>query len=53
MAGQGFLAHMMGDKKVLAGELRLVLPLALGKAEVRSGVAHDIVLAAINDCRKA
>lgn len=53
MTAQDYLPHMMRDKKVLAGELRLVLPLALGKAEVRSGVAHDIVLAAINDCRKA
>lgn len=53
MAAQDYLPHMMRDKKVLAGELRLVLPLAIGKAEVRSGVAHDIVLAAINDCRKA
>ncbi|MGD8203905.1 3-dehydroquinate synthase [Pantoea sp. FN0305] len=53
MTAQDYLPHMMRDKKVLAGELRLVLPLAIGKAEVRSGVSHDIVLAAIDDCRKA
>lgn len=50
MAAQAYLPHMMRDKKVQAGELRLVLPLAIGKAEVRRGVGHDTVLAAINDC---
>lgn len=51
MSAEAYLPHMLRDKKVLAGELRLVLPLAIGKAEVRSGVAHDTVLAAINDCQ--
>lgn len=50
MAAEDYLPHMMRDKKVLAGKLRLVLPLAIGQSEVRSGVAHDTVLAAINDC---
>ncbi|KGT91045.1 3-dehydroquinate synthase [Erwinia typographi] len=50
MAAEAYLPHMMRDKKVLGGELRLVLPLAIGESEVRSGVAHDTVLAAINDC---
>lgn len=53
MAAEAYLPHMMRDKKVLAGELRLVLPLAIGESEVRSGVAHDTVLAAINDCLPA
>ncbi|EJL82976.1 3-dehydroquinate synthase [Pantoea sp. GM01] len=52
MAAEDYLPHMMRDKKVLAGELRLVLPLAIGRSEVRAGVAHDMVLAAINDCQK-
>lgn len=51
MAAADYLPHMMRDKKVLAGELRLVLPLAIGRAEVRAGVDHDVVLAAINDCQ--
>lgn len=51
MAAKDYLPHMMRDKKVLDGELRLVLPVAIGSAEVRGGIAHDIVLAAINDCR--
>ncbi|PKH23858.1 3-dehydroquinate synthase [Enterobacterales bacterium CwR94] len=50
MTAEAYLPHMMRDKKVLAGELRLVLPLTIGTAEVRGGVAHDIVLAAIKDC---
>lgn len=53
MQPDDYLPHMMRDKKVLAGELRLVLPLAIGKAEVRGGVAHDIVQAAISDCQKS
>ena len=53
MAAEAYLPHMMRDKKVLAGELRLVLPLAIGRSEVRAGVAHDMVLAAINDCQKS
>lgn len=52
MSAEAYLPHMLRDKKVLAGELRLVLPLALGRSEVRGGVPHDIVLAAINDCQK-
>lgn len=51
MAAEAYLPHMMRDKKVLAGELRLVLPLAIGRAEVRAGVDHNSVLAAINDCQ--
>lgn len=29
-----FMSHMMRDKKVLSGQLRLVLPTAIGQAEV-------------------
>ncbi|WP_219952017.1 3-dehydroquinate synthase [Dickeya zeae] len=50
MAPQAYLPHMMRDKKVLAGELRLVLPTAIGQSEVRSGVSHELVLASIADC---
>ncbi len=51
MAAEAYMPHMMRDKKVLAGELRLVLPRNIGESEVRGGVSHDIVLAAINDCQ--
>ncbi|CAK9886541.1 MAG: 3-dehydroquinate synthase [Candidatus Erwinia impunctatus] len=50
MKPEDYLPHMMRDKKVLAGELRLVLPRAIGEAEVRGGVSHDLVLSAIADC---
>ena len=52
MKAEDYLPHMMRDKKVLAGELRLVLHLSIGRSEVRGGVAHNMVLAAINDCQK-
>lgn len=53
MSVQDYLPHMLRDKKVLAGELRLVLPLAIGKSEVRGGVSHEVVLSAIADCQQA
>ncbi|MEA9390893.1 3-dehydroquinate synthase [Acerihabitans sp. TG2] len=51
MAPKDYLPHMMRDKKVVSGQLRLVLPRGLGQAEVRAGVTHDIVLASIADCQ--
>ncbi len=39
--------------KSVSGELRLVLPLAIGKSEVRGGVSHEVVLSAIADCQQA
>lgn len=53
MTAQAYLPHMLRDKKVLAGEMRLVLPLSIGKSEVRGGVAHDVVLGAIADTQLA
>ena len=53
MSSEAYLPHMLRDKKVLAGEIRLVLPLALGKSEVRGGVSHEVVLNAIADCQQA
>ncbi|MEQ9862273.1 3-dehydroquinate synthase [Pectobacterium cacticida] len=50
MAPEAYLPHMMRDKKVLAGALRLVLPTAIGQSEVRGDIAHDKVLASIADC---
>lgn len=50
MTPESYLPHMLRDKKVQAGELRLVLPTAIGRSEVRGGVAHDVVLASIADC---
>ncbi|TKI05005.1 3-dehydroquinate synthase [Martelella alba] len=52
MAAEDYLPHMLRDKKVVAGRLRLVLPTALGQSEVRAGVPDDMVLASINDCLK-
>lgn len=51
MSVDAYMPHMMRDKKVLAGELRLILPLAIGASEVRGGIPHDVVLSAITDCQ--
>lgn len=50
MTAEMYLPHMQRDKKVLAGELRLVLPTMIGSSEIRSGIDQKIVLSAINDC---
>lgn len=44
---------MLRDKKVSAGEMRLIPPLAIDKNEIRSGVSRELVLNAIADCQSA
>ncbi len=46
-----FMRHMMRDKKVLAGELRLVLPTDIGRAEVVKGVPESVIQQAIDEGR--
>ncbi len=50
MLPQSYLSHMMRDKKTSANELRLVLPVAIGRSKVHAGISHDTLLAAISDC---
>ncbi|MDC0610128.1 3-dehydroquinate synthase [Vibrio sp.] len=52
MSFQDFMKHMMRDKKVLAGELRLVLPTDIGKADVVKGVPESVLEEAIESCRQ-
>lgn len=51
MSFDDFIKHMMRDKKVLAGELRLVLPTSIGTADVVKGVPQAIIQQAIDYCR--
>lgn len=46
-----FLQHMMRDKKVLSGELRLILPTSIGTADVVKGVPEAVIEQAIDSCR--
>lgn len=50
MSPAAYLPHMLRDKKVHNGVLRLILPLAIGSARVVDDVSHDVVQAAIADC---
>lgn len=43
-----FIKHMRRDKKVLAGKIRLILPTALGQADVFSDVSEDLLERVIN-----
>ncbi|MDO6544961.1 3-dehydroquinate synthase [Photobacterium sanguinicancri] len=43
-----FIKHMMRDKKVLSGQLRLVLPTAIGSAEVVTDVTESTLRDVIN-----
>ena len=51
MSFADFMKHMMRDKKVLSGELRLVLPTSIGTAEVVKGVPESIIEQAIDFAR--
>lgn len=48
MTFDDFMRHMMRDKKVLSGELRLVLPTSIGTADVVKGVPETIIKQAID-----
>ncbi len=50
MQPEDYLPHMMRDKKVLAGKLRLVLLKALGQAYVTTDSDPTLVLEAIRAC---
>ncbi len=50
MQPEDYLPHMMRDKKVLAGKLRLVLLKSLGHAYVITDTDKDLVLNAIKRC---
>jgi 3-dehydroquinate synthase len=52
MSYDDFIPHMMRDKKVLSGQLRLVLPTDIGRAEVVADVPHEQLRQAIEACRK-
>jgi 3-dehydroquinate synthase len=48
MAIDSYLPHMLRDKKVLSGALRLVLPRGIGQAEIKEGVPDHLVVEAIS-----
>lgn len=49
MSAASYLPYMMRDKKVISGEMRLILPISIGKAEIYSGIDKNIILSAIKD----
>ncbi|WP_395480019.1 3-dehydroquinate synthase [Candidatus Curculioniphilus buchneri] len=51
MPSTAYLTHMIRDKKVISGQLRLVLPVSLGHAVTYAEVENDIVIQSIEDCR--
>jgi 3-dehydroquinate synthase len=51
MSYADFIKHMMRDKKVLLGQLRLVLPTGIGQSEVRSDTPEKVIEQAIEFCR--
>lgn len=53
MQPEDYLPHMMRDKKVLAGKLRLILLKSLGQAYVATEADHQLVLNAIRRCSQA
>lgn len=53
MQSEDYLPHMLRDKKVIAGQLRLVLLRKLGQAYVSSDVDKSRVLDAISACTQS
>lgn len=51
MTAEAYLPHMLRDKKVVGGQLRLVIPTSIGSSEVRGDIDHRIVLSSIEACR--
>ncbi len=51
MSFDDFMKHMMRDKKVLSGQLRLVLPTSIGSSKVVAGVPEKTIKQAIDFCR--
>lgn len=47
ISANAYIPHMLRDKKVLSGKLRLVLPTKIGHVEVIEDVNQDIVLQSI------
>lgn len=47
MPANAYIPHMLRDKKVLSGKLRLVLPTKIGHVDVVDDVSQDIVLESI------
>lgn len=49
MSASSYLPYMMRDKKVISGEIRLVLPVSIGKSKIYSNIEKNIILSAIKD----
>lgn len=50
MPAHAYLPHMLRDKKVLNGQIRLVLPTAIGSAMVKQDVDEQIIVKSIELC---
>ena len=49
MAIESYIPHMLRDKKVISGKLRLVIPTKIGQVEVMDGIEKSVVLESINN----
>ncbi|PXZ06805.1 3-dehydroquinate synthase [Gilliamella apicola] len=49
MAIESYIPHMLRDKKVISGKLRLVIPTKIGQVEVIDGIEKSVVLESINN----
>ncbi|PSU33035.1 3-dehydroquinate synthase [Photobacterium lutimaris] len=47
MGFDAYIRHMMRDKKVLSGQLRLILPTGIGSAEVVADIPEDVLRQAV------
>ncbi|HXK00407.1 MAG TPA: 3-dehydroquinate synthase [Buchnera sp. (in: enterobacteria)] len=50
MLPASYFPHIMRDKKVLSGVIRMILPVKIGKAEIFTGINKNIITSVITDC---
>ncbi|MBK4764809.1 MAG: 3-dehydroquinate synthase [Pantoea sp. Brub] len=47
-----YLPYIIRDKKMLTNNLRLIIPISIGSAEICTNLSHEMLFNAISDCNK-
>lgn len=50
MLPSSYFPHIIRDKKVLSGVIRMILPVKIGKAEIFTGINKSIITSVIESC---
>lgn len=50
MKPEDYLLYMLRDKKNTSGKIRLIIPIRIGLAEIRSDIDHNMIIQSIKEC---